>query len=50
MEFLAVISHPAFWIVIAALEELIALSPLRQNSVLQVLLTAIRSIRPGGKK
>jgi hypothetical protein len=47
MEILAVISHPAFWIVIAALEELIALSPLKENSLLQVLLKAVRSIRPG---
>jgi hypothetical protein len=47
MEILAIISSPAFWIVIAALEELIALSPLKQNSLLQVLLKAVRSIRPG---
>jgi hypothetical protein len=47
MEILAFISHPAFWIVIAALEELIALSPLKQNSLLQLLLKAVRSIRPG---
>jgi hypothetical protein len=47
MEILALITHPAFWIVIAALEELIALSPLKENSLLQLLLKAVRSIRPG---
>lgn len=49
MEVLAIISHPAFWIVVAALEELIALSPLKSNSIVQLVLTAIRSIRPSGK-
>jgi hypothetical protein len=49
MEILAVISHPAFWIVVAALEELIALSPLKENSLLEVLFKAIRSVRPSKK-
>jgi hypothetical protein len=49
MEILALISHPAFWIVIAALEELIALSPLKENSLLEVLFKAIRSVRPSKK-
>ena len=49
MEILALISHPAFWIVIAALEELIALSSLKENSVLEILFKAIRSIRPSKK-
>ena len=49
MEILAVISHPAFWIVVAALEELIALSPLKENSLLEVLFKAVRAIRPSKK-
>jgi len=49
MEILAIISHPAFWIVVAALEELIALSPLKENSLLGVLFKAIRSVRPSKK-
>lgn len=40
-----VLSHPAFWIVIAAAEELIALSPLKQNSVLQLVFTTLRKLR-----
>jgi hypothetical protein len=49
VEILAIISHPAFWIVVAALEELIALSPLKENSLLEVLFKAIRSVRPSKK-
>jgi hypothetical protein len=35
--------------VIAAAEELIALSPLKENSLLQILFKAVRSIRPSTK-
>jgi len=40
--------HPAFWIVIAAASELIALSPLKDNSVIQLIFTALHAIK--GKK
>lgn len=40
-----IFSHPAFWIVLAAAEELIALSPLKQNSVLQLVFTTVRKLR-----
>lgn len=42
------IHHPAFWIVIAAASELIALSPLKDNSIVQLVFHALRSIK--GKK
>ena len=42
MEFL---SHPAFWIVVAALSELIALSPLKDNSIIQLVFHALNSIK-----
>jgi hypothetical protein len=45
MDFL---SHPAFWIVLAAASELIALSPLKDNSIIQLVLHALRSLK--GKK
>lgn len=45
MDFL---SHPAFWIVVAAASELIALSPLKDNSIIQLVFHALRSIK--GKK
>ena len=41
------ISHPAFWIVLAAASELIALSPLKSNSVVQLVLQALYAIKPG---
>ena len=42
----AIISSPAFWVVIAALSELIGMSKLKDNSVIQLLLTAVRSLKP----
>jgi hypothetical protein len=43
MDFL---SHPAFWIVLAAASELIGMSPLKSNSLVQVLLQALYAIKP----
>jgi hypothetical protein len=42
MDFL---SHPAFWICIAAASELIALSPLRDNSIIQLVFHALNAIK-----
>jgi len=42
------IHHPAFWIVVAAASELIAISPLKDNSIIQLVFHALRSIK--GKK
>ena len=39
------LSHPAFWIVLAAASELIALSPLKDNSLIQVAFTALRLLK-----
>lgn len=38
------------WIIIAALSEIIALSPLKDNSVIQLILTAINSVKPAKKE
>lgn len=46
MEFL---NHPATWIVLAAASELIALSPLKSNSVIQLIFQALYAIRPAKK-
>lgn len=43
------INHPAFWIVLAAASELIALSPLKSNSVVQLIFQALYAIRPAKK-
>jgi hypothetical protein len=42
------IHHPAFWIIVAAASELIALSPLKDNSIIQLVFHALRSVK--GKK
>jgi hypothetical protein len=44
MEFL---SSAQFWIIVAALSEIIALSPLKSNSIVQLLLRALYAIKPG---
>ena len=41
------INHPAFLIVIAAASELIGLSPLKSNSIIQLVLQALYAIKPG---
>jgi hypothetical protein len=41
MDFL---THPAFWIVVAAASELIAMSPMKDNSIIQLLFTVLRTI------
>jgi len=43
------LNHPAFWIVLAAASELIALSPLKSNSVVQLIFQALYAIRPAKK-
>ena len=40
-----ILAHPAFWIIVAAASEIIALSPLKDNSVIQLLFTALRSLK-----
>lgn len=46
MDFTDALSHPAFWIVVAAVSELIALSPLKSNSVIQLVFQALYAIKP----
>lgn len=41
-----ILGHPAFWVVVAAASELIGMSKLKDNSVIQLLFTALRSIKP----
>lgn len=42
MDFL---NHPAFWIVVAAASELIALSPLKSNSIVQLILQVLHLLK-----
>lgn len=39
------LSHPAFWIIVAAASELIALSPLKSNSIVQLVFQILDMIR-----
>jgi hypothetical protein len=42
MDFL---SHPAFWIVVAAASELIAMSPLKSNSIIQLVFQILNLLK-----
>jgi len=46
MSFEDFIASPILWIVIAALSEIIAMTPLKSNSVVQLLMSAVRSMKP----
>jgi hypothetical protein len=41
------LQHPAFWVVLAAVSELIGMSKLKSNSVIQLVLQALYAIKPG---
>ena len=45
-----ILANPITWIVVAAASEIIALSPLKSNSVVQLILKAILQLKPGVKK
>ena len=40
-----ILSSPITWIIIGAASEIIALSPLKSNSVVQLLFTALRALK-----
>ncbi len=46
MDINAVIHSPITWIIVGAASEIIGLSPLKSNSVVQLLMSAIRSLQP----
>ena len=45
-----ILASPIFWIIVAAASEIIALTPLKSNSVVQLLLQALNAIKPSEKK
>ncbi len=45
---MVVLESAAFWIIVAAASEIIALSPYKDNSIIQLVLHALRSLK--GKK
>lgn len=42
---MAILESAVFWIIVAAASEIIALSPLKDNSVVQLIFTALRSLK-----
>jgi len=40
-----ILAHPAFWIVVAAASELIGLSKYKENSLVQLVFTALRALK-----
>ena len=45
-----IFSNPITWIILAAASEIIALSPLKDNSLVQLALRAVFQLKPGPKK
>lgn len=41
-----ILHSPITWIIVAALSEIIALTPLKENSVLEMVLRLINQIKP----
>jgi len=46
---MAVFESAIFWIIVAAASEIIALTPLKSNSVIQLVLSALESLKPTKK-
>tara|TARA_R100001086_G_scaffold1071_3_gene664 strand:+ start:6947 stop:7093 length:147 start_codon:yes stop_codon:yes gene_type:complete len=44
------LANPITWIIVAAASEIIALSPLKDNSVVQLILRALVQLKPSVKK
>lgn len=43
---MAIMESAIFWIVLAAASEVIALTPLKSNSVIQLVISALEAIKP----
>ena len=43
---MAILESAIFWIVLAAASEIIALTPLKSNSIVQLVLSALESVKP----
>ena len=45
-----ILSNPITWVILTALSEIIALSPLKDNSIVQILLRSANKLKPSSKK
>jgi hypothetical protein len=41
-----ILNSPVLWVIIAAASEVIAMTPLKSNSVIQLVLQALRAVKP----
>jgi len=39
------LSHPAFWVIVGAASEIIGMSPLKSNSVIQLIFQALNLLK-----
>jgi hypothetical protein len=46
---MAILESAAFWIILAAVSELIAISPLKDNSIIQLVLSTVKGLKAGKK-
>jgi hypothetical protein len=46
MEIIAILESPIFWVIVAAASEVVGMSKLKDNSVLQLIFTAINALKP----
>ena len=46
---MAILESAIFWIVLAAASEIIALSPLKDNSIIQLIFHTVNKLKPGKK-
>ena len=46
---MAILESAIFWIVVAAASEIIALTPLKSNSIVQLVLQALKAVKPAKK-
>ena len=46
---MAILESAIFWIVLAAASEIIALSPLKDNSIIQLIFHTVEKLKPGKK-
>ena len=47
---MAILESAVFWIILAAASEIIALSPLKDNSIIQLVMHTLKSLKDTGKK
>jgi hypothetical protein len=45
-----ILANPITWIIVAAASEIIALSPLKDNSIIQIVIKAVLQLKPAVKK